>query len=135
MGPARALEESVGPALALEERRGPGPGPWRAGKVQEKRIPFFFEHIFTKENIVFGLQTTVFYGFSMLLSFLAEKCYRTIMKSPQKPSFGTKMCSDGKKNLPPPLEHYREKMQQAFISQTPVGTWLVGEPGVVLTHW
>ena len=27
------------------------------------------------------------------------------------------MCSYGKKDFPPPLEHYREKMQQAFISQ------------------
>ena len=42
------------------------------------------------------------------------------MKSPQKPSFGIKTCS---LNLPPPLEHYREKMQQAFISQTPVSVF------------
>ena len=37
------------------------------------------------------------------------------------------MCSYGKNNFPPPLEHYREKMQQAFISQPPVSASRVFE--------
>ena len=59
MGPARALEESVGPARALEER-----------EKFRKNAPLFL-HILYK-NIVFNLQTTVFDGFNVLLSFLAE---------------------------------------------------------------
>ena len=38
------------------------------------------------------LQTTFFYGFKVLLSFLAEILYRTIMKSLQKASFGPQTC-------------------------------------------
>ena len=46
------------------------------------------------ENIVFNFQTTfsLFYGFNVLLSFLAEKQYRTKVKLPQKLSFGAEAC-------------------------------------------
>ena len=61
MGPARALEESVGPARALEER----------GKFRKSALFFFYT--FLDKNVVLGLQTTFFDGFSVLLGFLAEK--------------------------------------------------------------
>ena len=79
---------------------GPGPGPWRAGKVQEKHK--FLNSLFTKK-IVFGIQTPFFDGFNVLLSFLAEKWYRTNMKSPSKPRVGTKTSSYVKKKPPPHL--------------------------------
>ena len=61
MGPARALEESVGPARALEERN-----------KFRKSAPLFL-NAFLGKNDVFGLQTRFFYSFNVLLSFLAEK--------------------------------------------------------------
>ena len=60
MGPARALEESVGLARALEEQ-----------DKFRKNAPLFVKHIFTKNKV--SLQTSFFGGFNMLLSFLAEK--------------------------------------------------------------
>ena len=42
--------------------------------------------------MIFGLQTAFFDGFNVLMSFLAQKWYRTVMKSPQKASFVTKAC-------------------------------------------
>ena len=60
MGPARALEESVGPARALEERE------------KFRKNIFFCLDTFLRKDIVFGLQTAVFDGFNVLLSFLAE---------------------------------------------------------------
>ena len=59
MGPARALEESVGQARALEER-----------EKFSKNAPSFLTHFFNK---TIGLQITFFDGFNVLLSFLAEK--------------------------------------------------------------
>ena len=56
-----------------------------------------FKCNFTKK-LFFGLQTTFFDGFNVLLNFLAEKWYRTIMKSPQKTSFGPQTCNYGKKS-------------------------------------
>ena len=44
------------------------------------------------ENVVFCLQTTFFDGFTVLMSFLAQKSYRTVMKSHQKAIFGTNNC-------------------------------------------
>ena len=41
-----------------------------------------------------------FLSFTVLLSSLTEKWYRTIMKSHQKPSVGTKACSYGNKEFP-----------------------------------
>ena len=62
-------------------------------KIEPKHT--FLDCVFTK-NVAFGLQTTFFNSFNVLFSFLAEKLHRTIMKSPQKVSFGTKTCSFGK---------------------------------------
>ena len=59
-------------------------------RKHKENIPFL-KYIFMN-NIFFCLQTTFFDGFNVFLSFLAEKCYRTIMNSPQKASFGTNMC-------------------------------------------
>ena len=73
--PTRDLEESVGPARALEERE----------KIMKNALLFY---AFLRKNAVFGLQTTFFDGFNVLLSFLAEKRYRTILKSLQKVSLG-----------------------------------------------
>ena len=75
---------------------GPGPGPWRVGKVQEK---MFFKHIFVENRRFDGfvIQTAFSDGFKVLLSFLAERWYRTIMSSPQKANSRTKTCSYGKK--------------------------------------
>ena len=36
-----------------------------------------------------------FVSFNMFFRFLAEKRFKTIMKLPQKASFGTNMCSFG----------------------------------------
>ena len=44
------------------------------------------------ENVVLGLQITLFDGFNVLFSFLAEKWYRTNMKLPQEASFGPETC-------------------------------------------
>ena len=55
-----------------------------------KSIPIF-KCSFMKNNI-FGLQTLFFDGFNVLMSFLAQKWCRTVMKSSQKASFGTKTC-------------------------------------------
>ena len=59
-------------------------------------VTFLFKFIF-KKNVVFGLQTTPFDSFNVLLSFLAEKWYRTNMKLPQKASLGSEMCEIGPK--------------------------------------
>ena len=45
--------------------------------------------------VIFCLQTMFFYSFNVLLNFLAEKLYRTNMKSPQKASFGPETCEIG----------------------------------------
>ena len=57
-----------------------------------------FCYLFLWQNVVFGILTTLFYVFNVLLSFLAQNWGRTIMKSHQKASFGTKMCCYGKQN-------------------------------------
>ena len=57
-----------------------------------------FLNAFLRKNYIFGLQTMFFDGFNVLMSFLAQKWYRTVMKSPQKASFGTKTCSYGQQN-------------------------------------
>ena len=51
-----------------------------------------FLNVFLRNNDVFGLQTVFFYSFNVLLSFLAEKWYRTNIKLPQKISFGSETC-------------------------------------------
>ena len=58
MGPARALEESVGPARALEE--------------QEKFKKNALAYALLRKHVAFVLQATIFDGFNVLLSFLAE---------------------------------------------------------------
>ena len=53
--------------------------------------PFGKTYLFKmhSKNYVFYIQTTFFDGFNV---FLAEKWYRTIMKSPHKASFGPATC-------------------------------------------
>ena len=58
-----------------------------------------FSNSFLRKKVLFGLQTTFFDVFNVLLSFLAEKWYRTIMKSHQKANFGTKECSYGEQTM------------------------------------
>ena len=65
--------------------------------MQNWRKTHVFKYIFMK-NFFFGLQTTVVDGFNVLLSFLAEKWYRTIMKLPQKASFRPKHAKFDKKS-------------------------------------
>ena len=48
---------------------GPVPGPWRAGKFNNK---YFLSNTFFQKVVVFDLQTHLFNGFNLLLSFLAE---------------------------------------------------------------
>ena len=60
-GPARALEEREDQARTLEEL-----------EKFRKNALFVFKLILC-EKIVFGLQTTFFDGFNVLLNFLAEK--------------------------------------------------------------
>ena len=91
------------------------------------------------ENIVFGLQPTFFYSFHVLLSFLAEKLYRTNMKLPQKASFGSEMCEIGAKvaiwgirrtGFPPedsPL-FYRASRQTQFGSRKTIAWKVISRP-------
>ena len=58
-------------------------------EILRENIPIL-KCIFTK-NVMFGLQTAFFNGFNVLLSFLAEKSYRTNMKLPQKVCFELEM--------------------------------------------
>ena len=69
-GPHGPIWARMGPARALEEREN-----------FRKNAPVLF----------------FFFKLNMLLNFLAEELYRTIMKSPQKQSFGTNTCSYGEK--------------------------------------
>ena len=56
-----------------------------------------FLNIFLQKDVVFGIQTTFSDSSNALLSLLAEKRYRTNMKSPQKASLGYEMCEMGPK--------------------------------------
>ena len=53
---------------------------------------YTFLYVFLRINVVFYLQTMFFHSFNVLLSFLAEKEYRTNIKLPQKASFGPETC-------------------------------------------
>ena len=55
----------------------------------QENIPFLNE--FLRKHVIFGLQTSFFDGFNVLMSFLTQKWYRTVMKSPKKASFGPEM--------------------------------------------
>ena len=81
LGFSGSIWAHVGPARALEER-----------EKYKKNLPLFLRNTFLFKIFVFGLQTAFFYGFSVLLSFLAEKSYRTNMKSPQKASLEPETC-------------------------------------------
>ena len=54
----------------------------------------FHKRIFIKIHC-FDLHVTFFDRFNVFFRFLAEIRFRTIMKLPQKASFGTKTCSFG----------------------------------------
>ena len=83
LGILRAHISPWGPAWALEERE------------KFRKNMFFSSNAFLSKIFVFNLHIMFFNGFNVLLSFLAEKWYRTIMKLPQKTSFGTNTCSFG----------------------------------------
>ena len=79
-----------GPIWALMGPYGPGPGPWRAGKVQKMHL--FLSKSFFKEIVVFDLQTPIFDGKTVFFRFLAEIRMRTLAKSSQKASSGPISC-------------------------------------------
>ena len=69
--------------------------PQRANKKKHclgsRARVIFLKCIFT-ENVVFGIQTAFSDSFNVLLSFLAEKWYRTNMTLSQKVSSGPETC-------------------------------------------
>ena len=75
---------------------GPGPGPWRAGKVEEKCM-FLFPNTFLSTIVVFYILVIFVASFHVFFRFLAEIRFSKIMKLPQKAGFGTKACSCGTK--------------------------------------
>ena len=91
MGPYRPVWARPGP-LSVWAR----PGPLKSGKSLGKTCPFSL-NAFLRRNVGFDLQTTCFDSFNVLLSFLAEKWYRTNMKLPQQASFGHETCEMGPK--------------------------------------
>ena len=66
------------------------PGPLKSGKSSGKTQ---FLHIFRRTySLFFGLETALLDSFNVLLSFLAEKWYRTNMKLSQKEIFWPETC-------------------------------------------
>ena len=81
LGPYRSKSDHVGPYGPIWARL----GPLKSGKSSGKTNCL---NDFLLKIVVFDLQTAFLDGFTVLLSFLAEKWYRTNMKLPQKASFG-----------------------------------------------
>jgi len=76
---AFSLKLSFGPELCEIE---PNVGTWRETLRENIVLLYFYA------TLRFWPPDSVFYGFNVLLNFLAEKRYRTNMKSPQKASSG-----------------------------------------------
>ena len=71
---------------------GPGPGPYEGEKVHGKTNFFFVHNTYVSTIIVSDLHMTLFHSFNVFFRFLAEKCFRTIMKLPPKTSFRSEVC-------------------------------------------
>ena len=65
------------------------PGPLKSGK-SKKKTPLILSNTFFSEIVVFDLQTRFFDGKTVFFRFLAEIRLRTLIKSPQKPSYRPK---------------------------------------------
>ena len=69
-------------------------GPYEGEALQEKRT-LSFSNTFLGKIIVFDLHIAFFDSVNVFFMFLAEICFRTIMKLLQKASLGTKARSFG----------------------------------------
>ena len=63
-----------------------------------RKTYLFFKCIFTK-NVIFGLQTTFFYGFNVLMSFLAEKMMQNDLEITSESQFWTQNMQNSTKTL------------------------------------
>ena len=72
-------------------------GPARAFEEREKfgKIIFFLRNAFLSKIAVLDFHMALFYSFHVFFGFLAEICFRTIAKLPQKASSRTQTCSFG----------------------------------------
>ena len=69
---------------------GPGPGPYEGETFQENLI-FCYKH-FYRQSSLFIQMLRSFYSFNVFFGILHEKSCRTMVKLPQKASFGTNTC-------------------------------------------
>ena len=72
----------------------PGPGPHEGETLQEKRTFPFYCNAFLSKIVDLHTNTKSSDSFNVFFRFLAAEIrFRTIMKLPQRASFGTKTCS------------------------------------------